>query len=78
MFMFGLQRDPEIRTKIVGVLWTDTGLATLDSENLLTVSLQRSGCLPAESCPPEKSFRIGQDRSIVATRFLVSRIFPAF
>jgi hypothetical protein len=49
--------------------------AQLASENLLTASLRRSGCFPAESCPPERHWRVLQGQVVVARLFeeLLSR-----
>ena len=51
--------------------------AQLGSENLSTVSLRRSGCFPAEPCPPERHWRIRQGQAVVARLFVALKIFPA-
>ena len=51
--------------------------AQLGSENLSTVSLRRSGCFPAEPCPPERHWRIRQGQAVVARLFEALKIFPA-
>jgi hypothetical protein len=44
--------------------------AQLASENLLTASLRRSGCFPAEPCLPERHWRIRQGQAVVARLFV--------
>jgi hypothetical protein len=39
------------------------------SENLSTASLRRSGCFPAEPCPPERHWRIRLGQAVVARLF---------
>jgi hypothetical protein len=51
--------------------------AQLGSENLSTASLRRSGCFPAEPCPPERHWRIRQGQEVVARLFEALKIFPA-
>ena len=51
--------------------------AQLGSENLSTASLRRSGCFPAEPCPPERHWRIRQGQAVVARLFEALKIFPA-
>ena len=51
--------------------------AQLGSENLSTVSLRRSGCFPAEPCPPERHWRVRQGQAVVAGLFEALKIFPA-
>jgi hypothetical protein len=51
--------------------------AQLGSENLSTASLRRSGCFPAEPCPPERHWRIRQGQALVARLFEALKIFPA-
>jgi hypothetical protein len=51
--------------------------AQLSSENLSTASLRRSGCFPAEPCPPERHWRIRQGQAVVAGLFVALKIFPA-
>jgi hypothetical protein len=47
------------------------------SENLSTASLRRSGCFPAEPCPPERHWRIRQGQAVVARRFVALKFFSA-
>ena len=47
------------------------------SENLATASLRRSGCFPAEPCPPERHRSIRQGQAGVARLFEALKTFPA-
>jgi hypothetical protein len=49
----------------------------LSERNLSTASLRRSGCFPAEHCPPERHWGIRLGQAVVARLFAALKIFPA-
>lgn len=61
-----------------GAVWRDAGDWRRLDQRTRRWHLSNARVVPAEPCPPGKPFRIRQGRPVVATRFVVSRIFPAF
>lgn len=58
----------EVRVAAEGSHSAGRSPALFGSENLSTVSLRHSGCLPAKPCPPERRLRRRQGRTLLHHR----------